>query len=186
MTKQNQTYPGMTDSAVEFFVKDNVVKVIHSGTITEFTDLSIAFIEMLRDNIKDDILVNSELKRWYPNSEIKRLEQFVKCRFGGLDFQADIKDGVLQDGEYWDCPMRGKCRSEGILCKLPIHNGKRLTQQDVTIIQLASSDMTNDVIAETMKIPLGTLHKEKKGLYRWLKIPTKQHLALLAKNMNLI
>ena len=76
MTKQNQTYPGMTDSAVEFFVKDNVVKVIHSGTITDFTDLSLAFIETLRDNIKDDILVNSELKRWHPNSEIKRLEPY--------------------------------------------------------------------------------------------------------------
>ena len=45
---------------------------------------------------------------------------------------------------------------------------------------------TNEVIAETLDVSLGLLHKLKKILYASLRIQTKQEGTLLAKFFNLI
>jgi hypothetical protein len=53
--------------------------------------------------------------------------------FYGLDFQGDIKNGELQDGEYWQCPNHGIAPHEGILCKLPTYTIKDLLSKMFTI-----------------------------------------------------
>ena len=106
--------------------------------------------------------------------------------FRGLDFQGDIKNGELQDGEYWPCPNHGKCQFEGVLCKLPLVNGQRLTKQEVDLIKLSSTDKTNDVIADDLGIPLGTFHQLKHKLYEKFVVQTKQELTKLSALINII
>lgn len=186
MTPLKNMLPGLTDNATEFFVENDQIKVIQSGTIIPFSELSfetlsIIEVEMYKDN---DVLI--ALFDLHPLNKFKRIEQFVQCRLGGLDFEADIKDGILQDGEYWECPKRGNCPHEGILCKLPVVNGKRLTNTEVKILQFSATEMKNEVIAEELNLPLGTFHKFKKGLYALLNIQTKQEGTLLSKFYNLL
>jgi DNA-binding NarL/FixJ family response regulator len=57
---------------------------------------------------------------------------------------------------------------------LPIINGQRITKEEIKLLQLSSTDMTNEVIAEEMNLCLGTFHKLKKHVYAWLGIQTKQ------------
>jgi DNA-binding CsgD family transcriptional regulator len=178
--------PGMACNSVEFFVHHSEMKAIQHGKVIDFTELPFATIEIMQEEIKKNKEVNLALHDMQPYSSIKRVEQFAKCRFGGLDFQGDIKNNQLQDGEYWPCPMHGNCPHEGVLCKLPLYNGIRLTKQDVQLLKLLVSNKTNDVVADEMRIPLGTFHQAKKNLYEKLSIQTKQEAAVIAMSLNII
>ena len=167
---------------------DTIQENFHGNKLLQFS-FSNTYNIPLSQYIKE-INKNKEVKLalhdFHPTSEIKRVEQFAMCRFGGLDFQGDIKNGELQDGEYWPCPNHGKCQFEGILCKLPLVNGQRLTKQEVDLIKLSSTDKTNDVIAEDLGIPLGTFHQLKHKLYEKFFVQTKQELTKLSAFLNII
>lgn len=182
----NAPYPGMANNSIEFFVHDNTLKVIHNQKITDFTELPFAVIQLLKEEIEKDLQVKLSLHDIHPTSEYDRLEQFAKCRFGGLDFKADIKNHELQEGEYWSCPNHGKCTAEGILCKLPKYNGFRLSKTDVNLMRLLASELTNETISEKLNFKYGTFHLLKKQLYKKLKIQTKQGLAIVAMSLNII
>lgn len=182
----NSMYPGMLCSSTEFFVSDGSVKIIQNSKVLPFCEISSATMQILDEAINSDLAVKLELFDMHPNSKMKRIEQFAKCRFGGLDFQGDLKDGVLQDGEYWDCPNHGNCKSEGILCKLPSYNNQRLEKQEVKLLQFMASNMTNDVIADELSMPLGSFHKLKKNVYDKLGIQTKQEGTMVSFFLNLI
>lgn len=183
----NNLHPGMNCNSVEFFVVDSYAKAIHKGKVIDFTELPLGIIEMLKEEIKKDKEVNLILHDLHPTSQWKRLEQFVTCRFGGIDFQGDITpEGNLQDGEYWPCPLRGNCSHEGKLCKLPIVNGQRLTTQEVQLMQLSTTDKTNEVIAEEMEMAPGSFHKAKALLHKLLGVQTKQCITRICTHLNLI
>jgi hypothetical protein len=182
----NRQFPGMGDSAIEFFISDKDTKIIKHGKVLPFSEIPFATLKTLEQTIQSDIKINLELHDMHPNSKLKRLEQFARCRFGGLDFVGDIIDGKLQEGEYHDCPKRGTCKSEGILCKLPSYNGQNLSTQDILLMQLLSSPKTNDVIADEMNLPLGSFHKVHHILYGKLGVQTKQEVTKIAYLLNLI
>lgn len=181
-------YPGMISKDVEMFVVENELKFIQNGRVASFSEFPYALFHLLREAINTDESVAQHLHIMHPSSEYRRIEQFGKCRFGGLDFKGDICNdtGKLQDGEYWECPLRGNCRSEGVLCKMPKVGDERLTSSEIKLIQLITTDKTNEVIAEEMDLPLGSLHKSKKNLYEKFKINTKQCLTKTAMAFNLI
>ena len=176
----------MGDSSIEFFILEKETKIIHLGKVLPFSDIPFATIKMLDAAIHADININLELHDMHPSSKLKRIEQFARCRFGGLDFVGDIIDGKLQEGEYHDCPQRSTCKSDGILCKLPSHNGQKLSYQDIRLMQLLSTALTNDIIAEEMKLPWGSFHKAHRLLYDKLGVQTKQEVTKIAYLLNLI
>ncbi len=186
MTQLSKTYPGMTSSATEFFTHGSELKVIQNGCIKNFNEISFCTIQILKEAIVSSKETSNALFEMHPNSEIRRIEQFAMCRFGGLDFDADIKEGVLQDGEFWPCPSHGNCAHEGILCKLPMFNGHRLSKTEVLLMQKSSTEKTNEVIAEELELPFGSFHKAKKNLYEKLAVQTKQEVVKIAIILNLI
>lgn len=179
--------PGMVDDAVEFFKDDEgKVKYIHQGKVNCVSELPYWLTKIITEHIELNPEINNHLLNFHPDSEIKRLHQFINCRFGGIDFRGDIVDGKLQESEYIHCPLRGNCKSEGVLCKMPVVNGHTLTPTEVKIIQMSTTDMTNDVIAEECSLPLGSFHKIKQNIYDKFCVPTKQCLTKLAYSLNLI
>jgi len=182
----NRVYPGLLCSGIEFFNDHGEVKVLSGGKIKPFTDLPFAIIELLNEAIEEDKASKMALLDWHPNSKYQRLEQFVSCRFGGLDFSADILHNTLQEGEYHSCSKRGQCAAEGILCKLPVFNEERLSSLKIKLMILLASNYTNTVISEIMAIPEGSYHLLKKNLYAHLKVQTKQEAALIARDLNLV
>ena len=188
MTNNNKIIPGMLDGGIEFFVDPDSkrVKTISSGKISDFTEVPFATIQILQDEIDRDIAVKLALLDMHPNKSFKRLEQFVRCRFGGLDYQADITNEAVQEGEYWDCPKRGQCTVEGILCKAVAINGARLSPKEVALAKRLSTDETNNTIAYALDLPMGSFHALKKKLYQKLGVRTKQELTILSHRHNLI
>ena len=189
LTNQNQPnlYPGMTNSSgIELFTVESELKMLSKGKTTDFTEFPFNIIQLLDEEIEKDKEVKMALLDWHPNSKYSRIEQFGKCRFGGLDFKADIKNHVLQEGEYWNCPVRDNCPNNGIVCKSPKYNGNTLNKLDIKLMQLLSTSLTNETIADELQIPLGSFHKFKQILYTKLGIQTKQENALIAKALNII
>lgn len=182
----NRVYPGMVDSSIEFFLSDDNLHVIQNNKVLPFCEISLDTIDLLQNEINNDINVKLALLEMCPSSSMQRVEQFARCRFGGLDFEGDIKNGELQDGEFWECPNRGNCPHEGTLCKLPTYNNVRLTKQEVELIQLTSTDKINEVIAEEMRLPMGSFNKAKKYLYERLAVQTKQEVVRIGVYLNLI
>lgn len=173
-------------SGVEFFRMDNEFFVIEDGSTKPFHLTSSSAIQLLRQTISECDVTSQALEMMHPGCEMSQLKQFASCRFGGLDYSADLKDGQLQEGEYWDCPMRGNCFAEGVLCTMPIVNGHQLSSIEIRLMQLLCSDMINEVIAEQIGIPMGTFHRDKKQLYRKFNVQTKQELTIQAIIHNLI
>jgi len=179
------TIPGLTNESIEFFVVENEIKFLQNGKICNFNDLPQETIELLKEEMYVEKNVLNALNQMHPNNPEKRLEQFTKCRLGGLDFKADIKDGKIQDGEYWPCPNHGNCPHEGILCKLPTYNDVRLTKQDIELMKLSTTELTNEAIADKMNLAMGTFHKAKKYIHNTLGVQTKQGITLICTHLNL-
>jgi hypothetical protein len=176
----------MDDSAIEFFISEKQTKVIQHGKILPFSEIPLATLKVLDQAIHADININLELHDMHPTSNLKRIEQFARCRFGGLDFVGDIKEGQLQEGEYHECPKRGNCKSEGILCKLPPYKDQKLTSQDILLMQHLSTSKTIEVIICEMDIRPGTFHKAHNILYLKLGVQTRQEVTKIAYLLNLI
>lgn len=183
-----KTLPGMSkDGQIEFYKDENSIKIMENGKVKDFTEISLSTLDLLKNKIKEDKEIELILHDLYPTSEIRRIEQFVSCRFGGLDFQADIIDNEIQDGEWHECSFRNQCPYNGKLCKLPkASNGKRLTEVEVNLIKETSTEKTNEHIAEFLGVCLGTFHLLKKNLYQKLQVQTKQAVAIFGFMNNII
>ena len=186
ITQNPRIYPGLICNGIEFFLQEGNLKVLSKGRTKDFIDAPYAYHQILEEAIDKEPEVNKLLQKWYPNSKLKRLVQFGSCRFGGLDFQPDVVDFKLQPGEYRECPLRGSCKGEGIICKAPVCKGEAISFEEVKLIKLLVTTDTNENIATKLKLAMGTLHLVKKNLYQKLKIQTKQELAIIAMDLNLI
>ena len=80
--------------------------------------------------------------------EMKALERFCRCNFGMLDGTADVTQNGFELEEV-NCPLRGYCRYEFVICK------PKLTMSD-----------KQTGVAEAMIVG-----KSKEGIARALKIP---------------
>jgi len=185
-TTLTKIYPGMLDSDFEFFKADDGVKIISSGTITAFNEISTCAYQLLKEKVSLDKPALKILNQWYPDSELQQLEKFTECRFGGLDFTPDISNNQLQDGEYWECPFRGQCIGEGKVCRSLKFKDQELNAQEIELMKLLSGTATNDVIADILEVSLGLFHKIKQKLYAKLHVQTKQEVALIAMSLNLV
>ena len=182
----NKVYPGMINASTEFFIEDETLFVIQNKKIEPFSKLSASTIVLLEEEIEKASDVKKALFSLHPFSAEKRLKQFVSCRFGGLDFQADVKEGKLQEGEFWDCSKRGNCVHEGVLCKLPFFKNNVLTPKDIQLMKLIATNKTNEAIADEMNLPMGSFHKCKWQLYKKLEAQTKHEVVLAGVILNVI
>ncbi len=189
MTTQSPTtrvYPGLLDSNIEFFNSDDGLKVISNSQVINFKDLPPIIYNMLSEKMHSEHEAIKILNTWCPNSEVQQLRKFTKCRFGGLDFTPDISKNKLQDGEYWDCPNRGNCIGEGIVCKNIQYNNQELTTADLRLMKLLTSSETNETIASIIDVSFGQLHKLKKILYQKLNAQTRQCVSNVLAALNII
>jgi hypothetical protein len=182
----NHFYPGMVCQGIEIFKDDQNVHLIINGQVKKFSEAPQKVVSLIEQQINKEPKTKYFLNKWHPNSSIKQIKTFAGCRFGGLDFQADILDDKLQDGEYHPCPNRDTCPAAGVLCKMPMYNGERLTVQTTQLIIYLTTTATNEVIAENLQVALGTLHLLKKRLYELLQVQTKQEVAIIARDLNLV
>lgn len=191
MTTTN-IYPGMVSNDYEFFNHANELKVLTSGVTSTFDKLPAVILDAISEVLAQDFKAAAVIKSGALPVKGSALEVFTRCRLGGLDFTPDVQVSdcatqiTIQNGEYWDCPMRGKCAGEGIVCRMPEYNGERLSIIEVQIMKELHTVDTNEAIAERLGIPMGTYHFHKKHLYRKLgNLQTRHEVTRVADSLNI-
>lgn len=180
-------HPGLLGSGTEFFTDENgEIKAFNDGRVISFENLPPYLYQKVHEIMIADIQAMEILFKWYPNSDTDRLKKYISCRFGGLDFSADLDSGVSQYGEHVDCPLRAVCPGNGLVCKAAHVNGKPLTDEEISLLKLLGTPKTNECISDILGLPLGTFHKIKKNLYSKLKIQTKQEALTIAYRLGII
>ncbi len=168
-------YPGMLDSSKEYFSSGPNVMLIHNGLIQKFDDVKehpelVMIIESEED-------LKNILKEWHGDNEAEKQKTLAKCRFGALNFFADFNDDEIMP-EHVNCPLRGNCAGENIICKPAQINGEFANKEEIEILKAVSGDDTNKAIAKKLGYPLGTLNVKKTNLYQKFGLATKQHAVI--------
>ena len=178
-------YPGMISSDIEIFNHQNQTMAIANGEVINYDLLPYGVLERIKELLHRDPAALAQVREWHPDSEFQQVKKFASCRFGGLDFTPDLGNGC-QTGEYWDCPMRGSCAGEGVVCRNVSYNGHEITPQDVILIKAISTNKTNEVIAQEMGVPFGSFHGIKTKLYRKFdNAQTKLEVIQKARHLNI-
>lgn len=169
-----RTYPGMIDHSIEYFTQNGEVYKSQSGKTEKFTNAKHPELESLLENEPNLKPVLSEMCN---GNHYLMLRKLAECRFGGLNFEADFADGKFTQ-DYCDCPLRGKCMGENIVCKPIEINGEPVTETEIKVLRHCASNEKNLSIASLLNIPFGTLNVLKTHIYTKCGFVTKQQSAI--------
>lgn len=182
-------YPGMCDDSLEIFFhpEEQKLKAIVNGAVKDFSTLSASKKQFLNRIIETDAQLADVLGTMFPNNNTAQVEKLAKCRFGGLNFQADYCGNTqMQNHDIIDCSIRSTCPGSGIVCKNLNWHGEELTQTDVLAIQLMASDHKTELLAEELEMPLGSFHVYRTKFFNRLGVKSKPELARVGVELGLI
>ena len=112
------------------------------------------------------------------------VKRFCKCNFGKLD---GTKDDVESNGKFnfekVECPLRGECSFEGVICS-PKFNSK-LSEQELRVMKLVYQGKQKEEIAETLYISPYTVKNHIKSVYLKLGIHEKSEFIRYVTENNL-
>ena len=149
-------------TGVEAFVLDNRVMILRDGEIKPLTDsiqsLHDFYYAMSADHHIETCLNSMGF------TGVQAVEKFVSCRFGQFDARADISEDGISMPEFWNCPNRGKCIGEGVVCILPAGVNGKLTPREIQIIKMIYREMTDQQIASELQISVNTVHKHRQNI----------------------
>ncbi|MCE3025300.1 helix-turn-helix transcriptional regulator [Riemerella anatipestifer] len=182
-------YPGMCDDSLEIFFhkEENRLMAIHNSQIKCFTKLPTEAIGFIYNIMDSEVETQELLQKWFPDDTEKQIQKLAKCRFGGLNFEPDYCSKKKSPNfDVVDCPLKGHCKGEGILCKEISYKGESLSNLELEALRLISSIEKNTAIAELLGMPLGTFNVFRTNLYEKLNIRTKQEATRVAVFLGLI
>lgn len=131
------------------------------------------------------------LEREYRNSsanipyyQFLIVRRFCKCNFGKLDTtKADVTKNGTFNFEKVECPLRGECKHEGVIC-FPKFNSK-LSEQELRVMELIYKGATNYEVGENLYISPHTVKNHMKSVYCKLGIHEKSEFIRYANDNNL-
>lgn len=177
---------GIIDQNVEFFAKgESVFAIVQSQMLPPS-----AWPGWLKDVILRDMEKNPEAVQALVDAEFitdqEMMEQYIRCRYSALDNQPDMVSGRLQDTEYVDCSLRGRCPYEGRLCNLLKATNGTLTNREIQVLRLIPEGLLDKEIAERMAISVLTVGVYMKNIREKTGYRNKAELVRFAFEKNLI
>jgi DNA-binding CsgD family transcriptional regulator len=109
--------------------------------------------------------------------------RFIKCNFGKYDSILDIDQFGSLNFEEIECPLRGECPVEGIVCK-PKFNSK-LTDRELDVMQLYYEGIKPEEIAEQTCLSVSTVKTHKRNAFRRVNVHSIAEFFSYAKQHNL-
>lgn len=112
------------------------------------------------------------------------VRRFCKCNFGKLDTtKLDVEASGKFNFEKVDCPLRGECKYEGVIC-FPTFNTK-LSDSELRVMKLVYDGMSKEEIAEQLYLSPHTVKNHIKSVYCKLGIHEKSEFIQYANRHNL-
>jgi DNA-binding CsgD family transcriptional regulator len=118
-----------------------------------------------------------------PYFEFLIVRRFLKCNFGKYDSTMDMDQIGNFHFEEPECPLRGECPCEGIICK-PEFNSK-LSDREKEVMQMLYEGATEDNISESLCISTETVRTHKRNAFRRTRVHSLPEFFLFARNTGL-
>jgi DNA-binding CsgD family transcriptional regulator len=164
---------------LEFYSYDDEVWCRFSDGSTEIVnEHSREIIDTLYDIVKSEYHETYEaLSQIYKRSELNVpyykyvvVKRFIKCNFSKVDttyIDIDSFGGKERmNFEKVDCPMRGECPFEGIICQPRFSTS--LTDREMTVARYWYDGKSKDEIAELMFLSPETVNNHIRRIYNKL------------------
>lgn len=112
------------------------------------------------------------------------VRRFCKCNFGKLDTsKMDVEVTGAFNFEKVECPLRGECRNDGVIC-CPVFNSK-LSDAELRVMRLVYDGATKEEIAEQLYLSPHTVKNHIKSVYCKLGIHEKSEFIQYANKNHL-
>lgn len=119
-----------------------------------------------------------------PYYQYLMVRRFCKCNFGRLDStKTDIEQNGKFNFEKVECPLRGECRFEGVIC-FPKFNSK-LSEAELRVMHLIYNGVSKEEAAEQLYLSPNTIKNHIKSVYLKLGIHEKSEFIRYANNNNM-
>lgn len=112
------------------------------------------------------------------------VRRFCKCNFGKLDAtKYDIDNLGRFNFEKVECPLRGECKYDGIICN-PKFNSK-LSSAEERVMKLIYQGFSKEEVGDKLCLSPNTIKQHVKSAYCKMKVHDKGEFVKLAKDNNL-
>ena len=118
-----------------------------------------------------------------PQFEFLIVRRMIKCNFGKFDSVMDIDQFGNLNFEEVDCPLRGECSVEGIVCK-PRFNSM-LSERELEIMRYYYESISPEEIAELICLSIETVKTHKRNAFRRVNVHSLAEFFTYAKQHNL-
>lgn len=110
--------------------------------------------------------LKEEYKRCAPNLiyyQYKIVRRFCRCNFGVIDDVKDISFSGRLNFERVQCPLRGECKNEGVICN-PKFNSK-ISDAEERVLKLQFFGKTKEEIADELSLSVHTVNNHIRNAY---------------------
>lgn len=97
--------------------------------------------------------------------------RFIKCNFSALDNIPDISADKHCNFEHINCPLRGECKYDHVICRPEFDHG--LSPAEKKVMALVYEGLTEDAIADRLRLSPFTIHTHVRNAYARLNIHSK-------------
>lgn len=179
--------------AIEFYIfNDELWSIKDDGTNQVLTENDTETIQMLIAIIRERypnayMALSKEYQRSalnVPYYQFLIVRRFCKCNFGKLDVtKYDIDNIGRFNFEKIECPLRGECKYEGIIC-CPKFNAK-LSSAEERVMKFLYQGFSKEEIGEKLFLSINTVKQHVRSAYCKLGVHDKGEFVKLAKDNNL-
>lgn len=176
----------------EFFNYENEVWYrLEDGTTDRLTEKNTDIINKVLDKIEKFYpnaynALCAEYHKCKPNLQFFRfrlVSRFCKCNFGNIDNVPDIDQFGKFNFEYVQCPLRGECKYENIICKPTFdHN---ISDAEMRVLRLWFLGKRKETIAEELYLSIHTVNNHIRNAFTRLGIHEKSEFFKYAESNNL-
>lgn len=165
---------------MEFFTFESEIWYrLPNGTSDKLTENSTAIISTMLEKIekfypKAYSALCSEYSRCKPNLQFFRfriVSRFIKCNFGNIDNVADVDEFGRFQFECVQCPLRGECRFENVICRPEFEH--HISEAEMRVLRLWYQGLSKSEIAEKLYISPHTVNNHIRNAFVRLGIHEK-------------
>lgn len=118
-----------------------------------------------------------------PYCKFRMATRFIRCNFAQLDNIPDFTGARRCNFEYVQCPLRGECRCEHIICRPEFDH--KLSAAEMRVLRLWYEGYAEEDIAAQLYLSQYTVHNHIRNAYQRLDIHSKSEFVKYAAAHNL-
>ena len=178
---------GVSGKGIEIFRDDEGrVFYLKGGYKLPYLLLEPQQREIFISELIGDITAMQVLEKYFGLTDPDEQEEmFVGCRYGNLDYRADLLDGKLTH-DAPRCSMLDKCKGFNVVCRIPVPKFGPLTRKEYIVVILIARGRQIKEICDYLGIAEPTVRTHITNIHRKIGVNNNLEVAAWAHNNRVI